>query len=215
MKLYCDACAKPITPEIPEGAAAVPCPLCGKEIPVPEKNVAPGVVIGDFLIEKSLSHGGMGEVFVARQLSLDRQVAFKVLQDRFVHDREYIDGFFREARAAAKITHPHIVQAYAVGEENAITDYYINITATSSTAVVALADEVAEKMSERGKRPSRIEGRSGAAWILVDFTDVILNVFDRQSRDFYDIDRLMPADRKMDIEPIKAKVDEKFNLKNI
>ena len=105
--------------------------------------------------------------------------------------------------------------AYAVGEENAITDYYINITATSSTAVVALADEVAEKMSERGKRPSRIEGRSGAAWILVDFTDVILNVFDRQSRDFYDIDRLMPADRKMDIEPIKAKVDEKFNLKNI
>ena len=105
--------------------------------------------------------------------------------------------------------------AYAVGEENAITDYYINITATSSTAGVALADEVAEKMAERGKRPSRIEGRSGAAWILVDFTDVILNVFDRQSRDFYDIDRLMPADRKMDIEPIKAKVDEKFNLKNI
>ena len=92
---------------------------------------------------------------------------------------------------------------------------YINITATSSTAVVALADEVAEKMSERGKRPSRIEGRSGAAWILVDFTDVILNVFDRQSREFYDIDRLLPADRRMDIEPIKAKVDEKFSLKNI
>ena len=105
--------------------------------------------------------------------------------------------------------------AYEVGEENAITDYYINITATSSTAVVALADEVAEKMSERGKRPERIEGRSGAAWILVDFTDVILNVFDRQSREFYDIDRLLPSDKRMDIEPIKAKVDEKFNLKNI
>ncbi|MBP3605976.1 MAG: ribosome silencing factor [Clostridia bacterium] len=105
--------------------------------------------------------------------------------------------------------------AYAVGEESAITDYYVNITATSSTAVVALADEVAEKMSERGKRPSRIEGRSGASWILVDFVDVILNVFDPQSREFYDIDRLMPADRKVDIEPIKARVDEKFNLKNI
>ena len=105
--------------------------------------------------------------------------------------------------------------AYEVGEENAITDYYINITATSSTAVVALADEVAEKMSERGKHPSRIEGRSGASWILVDFTDVILNVFDRQSREFYDIDRLLPSDKRMDIEPIKAKVDEKFNLKNI
>ena len=105
--------------------------------------------------------------------------------------------------------------AYEVGEENAITDYYINITATSSTAVVALADEVAEKMSERGKRPDRGEGRSGASWILVDCTDVILNVFDRQSREFYDIDRLLPSDKRMDIEPIKAKVDEKFNLKNI
>ncbi|MBR7104653.1 MAG: protein kinase [Lentisphaeria bacterium] len=122
MKLYCDACAKPITPEIPEGAAAVPCPLCGKEIPVPEKNVAPGVVIGDFLIEKPLSHGGMGEVFVARQLSLDRPVALKVLRDKFSGDKEYIDGLFREARAAAKLTNPHIVQAYAVGEEDGI--YY-------------------------------------------------------------------------------------------
>ena len=105
--------------------------------------------------------------------------------------------------------------AYFVGEENAITDYYINVTATSSTAVLALADEVTEKMSLRGKRPHRVEGRSGASWVLVDFADVIVNVFDVQSRGFYDLDRLLPADRIVDIEPIKAKVDEKFNLKNI
>ena len=122
MKLFCDTCQKvfPAPAEAAEGK--VKCPLCGKEIPVPEKRVAPGVVIGDFLIEKPLSHGGMGEVYVARQLSLDRPVALKVLQDRFNNDREYIDGLFREARAAAKITHPNIVQAYAVGEEDGV--YY-------------------------------------------------------------------------------------------
>lgn len=105
--------------------------------------------------------------------------------------------------------------AYFVGEESAITDYYINITATSSTAVLALADEVTEKMSLRGKRPHRVEGRSGASWVLVDFADVIVNVFDAQSREFYDLDRLLPADRKMDIAPIKEMVDAKFNMKNI
>ena len=122
MKLYCDTCKKAFSPEIGEGSTAVPCPECGKDIPVPEKKVAPGVVIGDFLIEQPLSHGGMGEVYIARQLSLDRPVALKVLQDKFTSDREYIDGLFREARAAAKITHPNIVQAYAVGEEDGV--YY-------------------------------------------------------------------------------------------
>ena len=105
--------------------------------------------------------------------------------------------------------------AYFVGEENAITDYYINITATSSTAVLAMADDVVDKMSMRGKHPHRVEGRSGASWILVDFADVIVNVFDAQSREFYDLDRLLPADRLVDIEPIRKKVDEKFDLKNI
>ena len=104
------------------------------------------------------------------------------------------------------------VTAYHVGEENAITDYYVNVSATSSTAVLALSDEVAEKMSLRGKHPLRIEGRSGATWILVDFADVIVNVFDVQSREFYDLDRLLPADRLVDIAPIKAKVDEKFKI---
>ena len=105
--------------------------------------------------------------------------------------------------------------AYYVGEESAITDYYINITATSSTAVLAMADDVVDKMSMRGKHPHRVEGRSGASWILVDFADVIVNVFDAQSREFYDLDRLLPADRLVDIEPIRKKVDEKFDLKNI
>ena len=122
MKIYCDACKKVLTVDQPEGITEFQCPTCGGNVPVPQTLVAPGVVIGDFLIEKFLSHGGMGEVYVARQLSLDRQVALKVLQERFTGNGEYIDGLFREARAAAKITHPNIVQAYAVGEENGV--YY-------------------------------------------------------------------------------------------
>lgn len=123
MKLYCKKCQKPFPVDAgAEPNSNVECPVCKESYTVPENRTAPGVVIGDFLIESLLSRGGMGEVFVARQLSLDREVALKILQDKFTNDKEYIDGLFYEARAAAKVNHPNVVQAYAVGEEEGI--YY-------------------------------------------------------------------------------------------
>ncbi len=118
MKLYCPKCDKVFSVDKTSGSA--PCPECAAEIKCPEKFPGPGAVIGDFLIEKSISQGGMGEVFVARQISLDRPVALKVLQGEHTKDKEYVDGLFREARAAAKINHPNIVQAYAVGEDEGV-----------------------------------------------------------------------------------------------
>ena len=120
MKLFCKKCSQIFKAEKPESGNTVNCPACKAEIPYPETPTSPEVVIGDFLIEKPLSKGGMGEVFLARQISLDRPVALKVLQQKFVHDREYVESLFREARAAAKINHPNIVQAYAVGEEDGV-----------------------------------------------------------------------------------------------
>ena len=120
MKIYCEACKSVFEAERPESGAQTVCPKCGAMVNFPETPTSPGAVIGDFLIEREISKGGMGEVFLARQLSLDRPVALKVLQDRFLNDKEYVESLFREARAAGKINHPNIVQAYAVGEENGI-----------------------------------------------------------------------------------------------
>ena len=121
MKIYCPKCKKPFPAAPPaEGEKEAACPVCGEKVAYPATPTSPGAVVGDFLIEREISRGGMGEVYLARQLSLDRPVALKVLQDRFVHDKEYVDSLTREARAAAKINHPNIVQAYAVGEEDGI-----------------------------------------------------------------------------------------------
>ena len=120
MKIYCEKCKSVFEAERPESGAQTVCPKCGAMVNFPETPTSPGAVIGDFLIEREISKGGMGEVFLARQLSLDRPVALKVLQDRFLNDKEYVESLFREARAAGKINHPNIVQAYAVGEENGI-----------------------------------------------------------------------------------------------
>lgn len=120
MKIYCEKCKKVFEAEKPEEGNQVSCTFCKEKVDFPESPTSPGAVIGDFLIEKEISKGGMGEVYLARQLSLDRPVALKVLQAKFLNDKEYVESFFREARAAGRISHPNVVQAYAVGEENGI-----------------------------------------------------------------------------------------------
>ena len=104
------------------------------------------------------------------------------------------------------------VKLYNVSGDSSITDYYVNVTGRSSTQVLSLADEVVYKIGLLGRNELRVEGRSGRSWMLVDYGDVIVNVFDVQSREFYDLDRLLPADRRMDIEPIRKMVDEKFKI---
>ncbi len=99
----------------------VQCGSCGEVTLVPMSRLASGVVIArDFLILEELGRGGMGVVYLAHQLSLDRPAAVKILTDVYANDSEFIVGFIKEARAAAKLNHPHIVQAYAVGEDEGI-----------------------------------------------------------------------------------------------
>ena len=106
------------------------------------------------------------------------------------------------------------VRLYEAGEENSITDYYVNATGRSSTNVASLADEVAYKLGLNGKDALRVEGRAGNEWILVDYGDVIVNIFDRPSREFYNFDRLLPENGRVDIADVVAEVDEKYKLNN-
>lgn len=104
------------------------------------------------------------------------------------------------------------VRLYEAGVENSVTDYYVNATGRSSTNVASLADEIAYKLGLNGRDALRIEGRSGNAWILVDYGDVIVNVFDKPSREFYNFDRLLSEDGRVDISDVIAEVDKKYKL---
>ena len=104
------------------------------------------------------------------------------------------------------------VTLFDVREKSSVTDYYVNATGRSGSNVAALADEVDEKLSELGRAPLRTEGRRGNSWILVDFGDVIVNVFDRASREFYNLDRHFPEECRLDISDLVAEVDAKFDL---
>lgn len=72
--------------------------------------------IGGYKLLRRIGEGGMGEVYVAEQLNMHREVALKVLHDKWVDDEEFRKRFLLEARAAGKLSHPNLIQVYDVGK---------------------------------------------------------------------------------------------------
>ncbi len=100
------------------------CPLCGTPLggeeeeapaPVREGLLPQGFMVAGFRIEHALGRGGMGTVYLATQLNLARPVALKTLSQQLSTDSAFVERFFREARAAASLSHPNIVQAFDAG----------------------------------------------------------------------------------------------------
>ncbi|MCX6901105.1 MAG: SUMF1/EgtB/PvdO family nonheme iron enzyme [Verrucomicrobia bacterium] len=79
-----------------------------------------GQTLGGYAVLELLGKGGMGAVFKARQPVLDRIVALKVITSRAAEDPAYIARFRQEAKAAAQLNHPNIVQVHAAGEDRGI-----------------------------------------------------------------------------------------------
>jgi eukaryotic-like serine/threonine-protein kinase len=81
------------------------------------------IVDGRYVLAGLLGSGGMAEVFLAHDEVLDRDVALKVLRSQYVRDEEFVERFRREARSAAGLSHPNIVQVYDRGETEDGTCY--------------------------------------------------------------------------------------------
>ena len=75
----------------------------------------PGARLGSYLIEQQLGQGGMGEVYLARDVRLDRFVALKVLPQQVADAPGRASRFEREARAASALSHPNVATIYDVG----------------------------------------------------------------------------------------------------
>ena len=70
------------------------------------------------------------------------------------------------------------------------TDYFLITSGTNQRQVQAIADAVEERLKQAGTRPERIEGYKTAEWVLLDYGDFIVHVFDDKARRFYDLERL-------------------------
>ncbi len=78
------------------------------------------VANGRYEIEETLGHGGMAIVYLARDAELERPVALKLLAANLAGDADFRERFVREARLAARLSHPNVVQVYDAGEEGGV-----------------------------------------------------------------------------------------------
>jgi hypothetical protein len=101
------------------------------------------LTLGDFRIIREIGHGGMGVVYEATQLSLNRRVALKVLPFAAILDDRQLARFKNEAQAAASLDHPHIVNVVFVGHERGVHFYAMRYVEGHS-----LAEVVAHAVSE-------------------------------------------------------------------
>ena len=73
---------------------------------------------------------------------------------------------------------------------SSIADYFVIVSGNSVRQVSALADEIEEKMDEKGINLENIDGKTTSRWILLDYGDIIVHVFHKDEREYYDIERL-------------------------
>ncbi len=87
--------------------------------------------------------------------------------------------------------------------ESSVTGFFVICDANSTTQVDAIADSVEDYVREQiGEKPYRIEGKQNAEWILIDYIDVVVHVFLRPVRDFYNLEGLWADADKTEIEDI-------------
>ena len=91
------------------------------------------------------------------------------------------------------------IELIPVSEKTVLADYFVICSGTSSTHIKALADEVEYQLDKAGISVSHIEGYRSNTWILLDYIDVIVNVFSDEAREFYDLDRLWQDGKAVDL----------------
>src|SRR4051794_35359930 len=99
-----------------------PSPLDSRETQIPAAAIDPatlraGETVGGFVLESEIARGGMGVVYRARDNTLGRAVALKLISPSFARDPAYRERFRRESRLMATIEHPNVVPVYGAGQD--------------------------------------------------------------------------------------------------
>lgn len=85
-----------------------------------------------------------------------------------------------------------------ISEIASFANYFLFCTGDSSRQIQAIADEVEQQLKDFGIRPSHVEGYKNAEWILMDYIDLVIHIFSKSARAYYDLERLWRDGKKLD-----------------
>lgn len=105
------------------------------------------------------------------------KIALKALDDKMAMDVKVID----------------------INQVSVLADYFIIASGSNQNQVQAMVDNVDEMMTKAGYEPKQIEGTKNSSWILMDYGDLIIHVFDEENRLFYDLERIWRDGKVIDM----------------
>lgn len=91
------------------------------------------------------------------------------------------------------------IQLIDISEVSTVADYFVITNGVNVSQIQALADHVEEKLVTSGIHPRSVEGYQSANWILMDYNDFLVHIFDKESRGFYDLERMWRDGKVIDI----------------
>lgn len=111
---------------------------------------------------------------------------------------EFDDRIRRAINAAAekKAIDPTVLDLRGI---STFTDFFVIVTGANRRQVQAISDEVVEQLKRSGNPAARVEGYQNAEWVLVDYGDFVVHIFDDKARRFYDLERLWREARRRDL----------------
>ncbi len=97
------------------------------------------------------------------------------------------------------------IQAIKIGDLTILADYFVIVNGTSNTHTRTLADEVEFQLSQKGIEPVRRESDTGNTWIILDYSDIIVHVFYKEARNFYNLESLWADGEAVEIDSLLTK----------
>ena len=94
------------------------------------------------------------------------------------------------------------IRVIDISDVSVLADYFIIANGTNRNQIQAMSDEVEEKMGRAGYPVKQVEGYNNAAWILLDFGDIIVHLFDQKERLLYDLERIWRDGKQIDASDI-------------
>lgn len=92
------------------------------------------------------------------------------------------------------------IKVVDIHDVSVIADYFVIASGSNQNQVQAMVDNVEEQLGRAGFEPKQVEGVRNSSWILMDYGDVIIHVFDEENRLFYDLERIWRDGKTLDME---------------
>ena len=94
------------------------------------------------------------------------------------------------------------IKVIEIGKLSTVADYFIIANGSNAPHVESLVDNVEEELLKENIHPERIEGVKSSGWILMDYNDVVVHVFSKEDRLFYDLERIWRDGKEIDVESL-------------